>query len=598
MKLKYILGFVLSAFLTTACTDEDDVLGTFDDLSVSQSFITFSEDGSDATVTIKAKGDWKFDEIFSTTTKDGDGNSVTTYSALPNWLHADILSGGAGETQVSMYADPTSGGRQAELHIVSGHHTQFLMVRQGSLEATSATCAQVIAGADGKTFRVKGTVTKIANTTYGNWYLDDGTGEIYIYGTLDQEGKTKNFTSLGLEVGDVVEIEGPKTTYNGTVELVDVTVLSIKKSLLKVASTDPATVKKEGGEVNVKVACKGNGAYVSVPEDADWVKYLDSKYQSAAEADTIIFRFSVAPNEGNSRETTLKFTSANGSSSSEATYTIKQEGVVLIQPKGDGTEANPFNVIAALNYTKALDKDVDSEKDVYVEGIISSIKFSYTANFGTATYNISDDGKEENVFTVYGSYFFNNQPWQEGQAQIAVGDKVLVCGKVIYYNGTTPEFSNKKNWLVTLNGKGADGEDTGGDTGGDSGDAGTLENPFTPAQADAFVRQMEVGKESEKDYYVKGRIISIADKDQFGTAFGNCTFYISDDGTDKDEKFYIFRTLYMGNVKYTDESWRKPVAGDEVVICGKLVLYSKNNDLIPETAANKSYIYSLNGQTE
>jgi hypothetical protein len=48
-------------------------------------------------------------------------------------------------------------------------------------------------------------------------------------------------------------------------------------------------------------------------------------------------------------------------------------------------------------------------------------------------------------------------------------------------------------------------------------------------------------------------------------------------------------------VKYTDDSWTKPVVGDEVVICGKLVNYKGNT---PETVANKSYIYSLNGNTK
>ena len=46
----------------------------------------------------------------------------------------------------------------------------------------------------------------------------------------------KNFLSLGIEVGDIVTVEGPKTTYNGTVELVNVTVINIEKSLIKVDS--------------------------------------------------------------------------------------------------------------------------------------------------------------------------------------------------------------------------------------------------------------------------------------------------------------------------------------------------------------------------
>jgi exonuclease VII large subunit len=47
-------------------------------------------------------------------------------------------------------------------------------------------------------------------------------------------------------------------------------------------------------------------------------------------------------------------------------------------------------------------------------------------------------------------------------------------------------------------------------------------------------------------------------------------------------------------VKYTDDSWTKPKQGDEIIICGKLVNYKGNT---PETVANQSYIYSLNGNT-
>ncbi len=134
----------------------------------------------------------------------------------------------------------------------------------------------------------------------------------------------------------------------------------------------------------------------------------------------------------------------------------------------------------------------------------------------------------------------------------------------------------------------------GGDT-PSGGNNGTLEKPFTAAEANAFIAKMEAGVESEKDYYIKGKIIAIEDMNQFGTQYGNCTFYISDDGTDSGEKFYVFRTLYLGNVKYSDDSWTKPKAGDEVIICGKLVNYKGN---LPETVSNKSYIYSLNGKTE
>ena len=120
---------------------------------------------------------------------------------------------------------------------------------------------------------------------------------------------------------------------------------------------------------------------------------------------------------------------------------------------GSGTQADPYNAPAAIAFAQSLGADTESANEVYVKGKISSIKYTYSAQYGTATYNISADGQEANVFTVYGSYYFNNQPWVDGNTQIQVGDEVVVCGKVVNYMGTTPEFSNKKNWLVSLNGK-------------------------------------------------------------------------------------------------------------------------------------------------
>jgi len=128
--------------------------------------------------------------------------------------------------------------------------------------------------------------------------------------------------------------------------------------------------------------------------------------------------------------------------------------------KGSGTETDPYNAIAAIQFAQSLGADVESENEVYVTGIISSIKYTYSSSYGTATYNISADGKTENQFTVYGSYYLNNQPWQDGDTQIQVGDEVLVCGKVINYKGNTPEFVNKKNWLVSIK---SGGVEPGGD---------------------------------------------------------------------------------------------------------------------------------------
>ena len=131
----------------------------------------------------------------------------------------------------------------------------------------------------------------------------------------------------------------------------------------------------------------------------------------------------------------------------------------------------------------------------------------------------------------------------------------------------------------------------GGNQGGEEGVAtgnGTLESPFNSVAANNYASKLASGEESP-EVYIKGKVVSI--KEQFGTQYGNATFYISDDGTTAGQ-FYVFRALYLGNVKYTSGDLLKE--GDEVVICGKITNYMGNT---PETIQGSAYLYSLNCKT-
>ena len=162
---------------------------------------------------------------------------------------------------------------------------------------------------------------------------------------------------------------------------------------------------------------------------------------------------------------------------------------------GSGTKDDPYDAVAAIAYTQSLGADVESSSDIYVKGIISSIKYTYSAQYGTATYAISVDGNAENEFTVYGSYYFDNKPWVDGNIQIQKGDKVIVCGKVVYYMGNTPEFANKKNWLVSINDKTSDGggDNNGGDNnGGNNGGGGEVSgNTLTVVYGDLGISSLD-----------------------------------------------------------------------------------------------------------
>lgn len=329
MKLKYFIPSLVAvvAALFTSCAKDNDP-SYLEGIRVSQSYVSLNTAGGSTEIELTANGNWEFEKIFEVKEKEGDKEVVKHY-ATPTWLKVNQESGAAGETKLVFSAEAGE-GRSCELIISSNGEEQRIRVIQGLVTIENASCAEVLAGPDSKTYQVTGVVTSIANTTYGNWYINDGTGEVYIYGTLDAKGAEKNFSSLGIEVGDQVTVQGPKTTYNGTVELVNVTVVKIVKSLIKVDSlTVDGVVSSElpvaGGEITAHLTCKGTGVAVEIPADAkDWLGVTSS---TVGANPTVTFY--AKNNEGGDRETTVTFKTTDGSKEYTSQATITQKGAIV-----------------------------------------------------------------------------------------------------------------------------------------------------------------------------------------------------------------------------------------------------------------------------
>ena len=124
---------------------------------------------------------------------------------------------------------------------------------------------------------------------------------------------------------------------------------------------------------------------------------------------------------------------------------------------------------------------------------------------------------------------------------------------------------------------------------------GTLENPFTVAGVNKYVKALGSDVQSPDVVYVKGIISKIADAGTYseGGTFGNATFYISDDGSSNNE-FYCYRILYLGNKKFVSGQTDIKV-GDEVIVCGKVVNFKGNT---PETVQGSAFLYELNGVSD
>lgn len=396
MKLNNIFSLLLLsvvAFLAS-CSNDDDIT-LLSNLRVSQSYISIPEEGGSATITVTASADWTLENV-------------------PDWITPSATEGTAGETELTFSADAYSGGRNSDaMTIVCDGKVQHINVVQGEVSITTATCAEVIAGPDNKTYQVTGTVTAIANTTYGNLYLNDGTGEIYIYGTLDATGAEKNFLSLGIEAGDEITVQGPKLTYNGTVELVNVTVVNISKSLIKVDSLSATAIAKDGGTITAYVTTKGSGVSVDIPEDAkDWLS-IASIRQNGTSAEVT---FKAAANEGGARSTELTLSTVSGGKTYTTQTAIAQEGGI------QDVSVSDFNAAADGDAQYRL-KGVAT--DVQANGSFTLTDWSGSTLVYKSTNAVAKGVKQGDIVTVVGTHDTYN------------GTVELVGGDVTEVNPTT-----------------------------------------------------------------------------------------------------------------------------------------------------------------
>ena len=314
MKLRYFIpAFIaLIGAMLVSCSDEDTVT-LLDEIQVSRSYVAIDKEGGSTSIIVAAKDSWSFDDIEN----------------IPSWLTITPQQGSAGETEVTFSADAALNGRSVDLTISCAGRKQNIKVLQGLSETKTATCAEVAAGNEGMTYRVTGAVNNIYNLEYGNFYINDGTGNLQIYGTLNKSGKTKGFpiADWGIEEGDIITVEGPLKFYNGAAELCDVTVVKLVKSLLKVESIDPenATIPLEGGDVTVNLNCKGNGLSVEIPESAkNWLAISEI---TAGSTPTVTFHANA--NAGGDRSAVVTFKTSNGSQESAVTATINQKGSIV-----------------------------------------------------------------------------------------------------------------------------------------------------------------------------------------------------------------------------------------------------------------------------
>ena len=152
------------------------------------------------------------------TVKDGDLEVVIPEDA--EWLTAGEPSTLGGMTSVELTAAENNGGARSttvtfKVNVDGKDYLAMADIEQlGAI--TEVSVADFLAAEVGEAqYKVSGIITSVAKAEYGNVYIKDATGELYVYGIGDKG----DFEKLGLKVGDIVTVVGKRAEYKGSPQM-------------------------------------------------------------------------------------------------------------------------------------------------------------------------------------------------------------------------------------------------------------------------------------------------------------------------------------------------------------------------------------------
>lgn len=253
------------------------------------------------------------------------------------------------------------------------------------------------------------------------------------------------------------------------------------------------------------------------------------------------------------------------------------EDPVVVEPTGDGTLENPYNVAAVLELVNNLSADVEYDHDIYIKGKVVTILEEYGTKYGNATFYISDDGTNKNQFEVYQAYYLGNKKYTgaEEEKQIQEGDDVIICGRVVNFRGTTPETAARKAFLYSLN----------GETKGGGGGSGTV-TEITCTKAVELTNALGDNDTSSETYAVTGYITEVV-----GSVSKNQQTFWMADTKDGGRVF----EAYWANLPEGVSEFKK---GSKVKITGNLIKYVNASGMVTPEIKNADVVILEDGGGE
>lgn len=324
-------------------------------------------------------------------------------------------------------------------------------------DGTHMTIAEAIAlGETTNKIRLTGKVTEIKNTKYGNLYIQDATGTIYIYGLYDEAGNRFDAMPNPPAVGDTITVYGPVSQYNGEAQIKNAVAEGLGSSEPETPDepTEPETpAEPEAPAVDANSPMADVLAAAGALEVGESLgfKYtltgtLITVYEYSAQYNNITVIMSVG-------DTTVQCYRLVGSGIDKLAVgdTVTATGVLEKNSSGyirfaqgctldawvDNTpdaeepaepEAPSLNTPAEIVAAAfALESGKTLEGGPFtLTGTVAEITGAYDESYGTLTLNLTVEGK-----TIQCKYVGGDKA-----ATVANGDTISVSGNLQNYNGT------------------------------------------------------------------------------------------------------------------------------------------------------------------
>lgn len=214
---KLFYALVPMLFLAMGACQEEPVQAPA--INLNEDEISIGAEGGESSVLIKPTRDW---------------TAVVENGA--DWLTVSPASGSSTDVvvEVKVVAEANEGeARSAKVTFTAANIEEVLTVNQdavsgggdepgGDDEGVITVEEFLSKPVDGSVYyRLKGTITDLFNTEYGNFHLVDSTGDVLVYGLTaeKQSSNDKSFSTLGLKEGDTVVIEGTRDEFEGEAQV-------------------------------------------------------------------------------------------------------------------------------------------------------------------------------------------------------------------------------------------------------------------------------------------------------------------------------------------------------------------------------------------